>query len=398
MIKAILFDLDGVLISSTKELHFSALNAALSEYSSKFVITPSEQSNTYEGLSTKKKLELLNVNKGLPTECNSRIEHRKQELTEKLLAEIPCDKRAKKVIQNLKQRGLKVGLCTNSIKKTTNILLEKLDCQHVFDIVLTNEDIQQPKPDPEIYIAAIQRLNLHPSEVLILEDSLNGITAAKHSGAELMVIRAPTDINLTRISRFIDAINKLNVCIDNHPEFAALILQKNIKQSNGHYQSTILCPSCNIQRVVSNHNIRNQIKKGVFTGQCQSCRPSAFQNGTKHTLYNPNKRSTHGYVVLNVSELPEEQKEIAHKIAWKNGNRPSYVFEHRLIMSLHLDRPLEPHEIVHHVNGKKDDNRIENLKLLTTKQHHPGHGDNFYQLWQETKTKLEQLKKQICKS
>lgn len=398
MIKAILFDLDGVLISSTKELHFSALNSALSEYSPKYVISPSEQLKTYEGLSTKKKLEFLNLYKGLPKEWNTRIEYRKQELTEKLLAEIRCDRRIRKVICNLRGRGLKVGLCTNSIQKTTNILLEKLHCQDVFDVVLTNEHVQQPKPNPEIYISAIRTLKLRPSEVLILEDSPNGITAAMNSGAEIMIIKSPSDVNLTKVGRFIDAINKLDECMNKCPQFSGLLLQKNSKQTKGHYQSTIVCPGCNTPRTVNNHNIITQIRKGVFTGKCQSCCPSSFQNGTKHVLYNPNKRSTHGYVVLNVSELPEEQKEIAHQISWKNGNRPEYVFEHRLVMSLHLNRPLKKHEIVHHKNGKKDDNRLENLKLLTTKQHHPGHGDDFYQLWQEARAEVEQLKKQICKS
>jgi len=398
MIKAILFDLDGVLISSTKELHFTALNYALSEYSSSYVITPSEQTKTYEGLSTKKKLEFLNLYKGLPSEWNSQIEHRKQELTEKLLANIKCDSRIKKVICNLRDRGLKVGLCTNSIQKTTNILLEKLHCANIFDIVLTNEQVQQPKPNPEIYISAIRTLNLQPSEVLILEDSPNGIAAATNSGAEVMIIQSPSDVNLTRVGRFIEAINKLYECMQKYSQFSELLLQKNSNQAKGHYQSTVLCPSCNTSRFVNNHNIITQIQKGVFTGKCQSCCPSAFQHGKKHILYNPNKRSTHGYVVLNVSELPYEQKEIAHKISWKSEGKPEYVFEHRLVMSLHLRRALEKHEIVHHKNGKKDDNRLENLKLLTTKQHHPGHGDDFYQLWQETKTELERLKKQICKS
>lgn len=69
----------------------------------------------------------------------------------------------------------------------------------------------------------------------------------------------------------------------------------------------------------------------------------------------------------------------------------AYMLHHRFVMSCHLSRPLDRHEVVHHLNGVRDDNRIENLELLTTTTHHPGHGDHYYQEWQRAEAELRRL-------
>ena len=72
MIKLVIFDLDGVLYES-KEFHFDALNIALEEVDKKFIISKEEHLNIYDGLSTKKKLELLTINKGLDSNLYNQI-------------------------------------------------------------------------------------------------------------------------------------------------------------------------------------------------------------------------------------------------------------------------------------------------------------------------------------
>ena len=103
MIKHIIFDLDGVLVES-KYIHFTALNRALRDIDSKYIITYDEHLGKYDGLSTKKKLEMLTLDKGLPKNNHERIWLRKQEITENLVENFKEDKRIIDVLDALKKK------------------------------------------------------------------------------------------------------------------------------------------------------------------------------------------------------------------------------------------------------------------------------------------------------
>ena len=67
------------------------------------------------------------------------------------------------------------------------------------DFFLSNQDVKKAKPDPEIYSTAIQRLNLAPNEVLVVEDNRNGIQAATAAGANVMKVETVYDVNYENI-------------------------------------------------------------------------------------------------------------------------------------------------------------------------------------------------------
>lgn len=86
--------------------------------------------------------------------------------------------------------------------------MEKSALLPYIDRIISNQDVSKGKPDPEMYLKAMQAFNLKPEECLILEDNENGIRAARASGANLLVIGEVSDTNYTNIRNKINAIEK----------------------------------------------------------------------------------------------------------------------------------------------------------------------------------------------
>ncbi len=204
-IKAVIFDMDGVLIEA-KDWHYHALNQALEIFG--FTISRHEHLTCYDGLPTKVKLERLSLEKGLPSSLHSFINEMKQQYTINLIHS-NCRPRFNHeyALSTLKKDGYKLALASNSIKLTINLMMEKANLSRYFDLVLSNQDVKNPKPDPEIYIKAIQNLELKPEECLIVEDNDNGIRAAKASGAHVMIVKSVDDVNYDNIINFINKIS-----------------------------------------------------------------------------------------------------------------------------------------------------------------------------------------------
>lgn len=200
-IKAIIFDMDGVLIRA-KHWHFKALNSALRLFG--LNISLKEHLKHFEGLPTKTKLAMLSQRHNLPKNLHTFINEMKQIYTLKAVnAYCVPNKTRKNALKRLKSEGYQIALCSNSIAKTIEEMMNKADLMPYLDFFLSNEDVKMPKPSPEIYQKAIRRLNLKPQEVLIVEDNINGIKAARASKAHLMQIKNIAEVNYKNIKSFI---------------------------------------------------------------------------------------------------------------------------------------------------------------------------------------------------
>lgn len=201
MIKFIIFDLDGVLVE-IKNVHFNALNKALGET---YAISWDEHLSLYDGLKTNQKLRMLTERKGLPIEEHENVWFKKQEYTLKELSELKPNQFLIETMQKLVDKEFKLGVCSNSIRKTVLTVLSKLGIIEFFDIILSNQDVKNSKPHPEVYWKAISNMGFLPEETLIIEDSPYGLLAASRSKSHVMRVKTPKDVNYTNI---ISHINK----------------------------------------------------------------------------------------------------------------------------------------------------------------------------------------------
>jgi len=200
MIKLVIFDLDGVLVDS-KEIHYSSLNCALSGVDPRMIIDWQEHLERFDGLPTRKKLDLLTESRGLDPKLHEEIFQVKQDETLRRFSALSPDPRLKSILGALKRNNLKIICATNSIRKTALEQLEKLELLEVFDHLLCNEDVIHPKPHPEIFLRAMILGESGPKETLIVEDSALGRMAAVDSGAHLFPVNDPSDVNLARLEK-----------------------------------------------------------------------------------------------------------------------------------------------------------------------------------------------------
>ena len=208
MIKTILFDLDGVLVSA-KEIHFETLNRALGDYA----ITWEEHLSIYDGLKTNQKLEILRERKGLPQEKFKEIWENKQKFTINSIKELKYNPYLCESLRKLVGDGYKLGVCSNSIRKTILVILSNLGIIEFFDLILSNEDVKNAKPHPEIYWKSISTFGCLPEETLIIEDSPHGLLSASRSGANIFRVKSPKEVNYPNIKKKIKEIEtgKINI-------------------------------------------------------------------------------------------------------------------------------------------------------------------------------------------
>ncbi len=196
--------MDGVLIDA-REWHYESLNKALSLFGAE--ISRYDHLVTFDGLPTKKKLEMLSLEDGFPKGLHGFVNELKQQYTMDIIyAKCKPVFQHQYALSKLKSEGYHLAVCSNSIRKTIETMMEKAGLSPYLDFIISNQDVKNGKPDPEMYNTAIKRLNLKPEECLIVEDNENGVRAALASGGHLLKVENPDDVHYYNIHNRISAI------------------------------------------------------------------------------------------------------------------------------------------------------------------------------------------------
>jgi HAD superfamily hydrolase (TIGR01509 family) len=201
--KLIIFDLDGVLVDS-RNMHYEALNRALNDVKKEFVVSKEEHLALFDGLSTTKKLEILEE-RGLSKEYHKEIWTKKQEYTSKIInEEYFYDERIRSILSKLKHDGFLIYVASNCVYKTIQNILNKKGYTEYIDYFISNEDVKYSKPSPEIYYRCMIRANVSTNNTFIIEDSPIGRKAAYDCGGNVIEVENPNQVTYEMITKRID--------------------------------------------------------------------------------------------------------------------------------------------------------------------------------------------------
>lgn len=196
-IRAVVFDMDGVLIDA-KEWHYEALNRALGLFG--YTISRMDHLTTFDGLPTRKKLEMLSLDRGLPRGLHTFLNDLKQVYTTELI-HLRCKPTFahEYALSKLKGMGYKLAVASNSVRATVELMMEKSSLRPYLDLQLSNQDVTRAKPDPEMYLTAAAKLGVQPAECLVVEDHPHGIQAAEAAGCPVLVVGGVEDVHLAGV-------------------------------------------------------------------------------------------------------------------------------------------------------------------------------------------------------
>jgi len=209
MIRAIIFDMDGVIVDS-EPAHIEAEKQIMMHHGVKVT---TEDLRSYTGTTAEFEFTDLISKHNLRTTPEKLIHEKDVILFQLLEKKTQPTKGVITLIKDLKQHGFKLGIASSGRGKLVFYFLKKLEIEHLFDTVVCAEDITHSKPHPEIFLKAAERLREEPKNCVVIEDSKLGVEAAKRAGMKCIGFRNPNSGNqdLSKADLIIDDFTKLEV-------------------------------------------------------------------------------------------------------------------------------------------------------------------------------------------
>ena len=176
---AVIFDMDGVIFD-TERVYMNIWMKVYGEHN--FEMTP-EIYKTLIGRDKPSLIKMLGEKYGSRYNGKEMFEECEMHLKNAIDAgEVPIKEGALEIFDYLKQNGFKMAIATSSPRTKLQMQLKIHDLEKVFDAIICADDVTKSKPDPEIFLVAAKKLNAHPDECIVIEDSPAGIKAAYNAG------------------------------------------------------------------------------------------------------------------------------------------------------------------------------------------------------------------------
>jgi HAD superfamily hydrolase (TIGR01509 family) len=200
-LKAIFFDQDGVIIDTERDGHRVAFNQVFHEFGYTFQWDVEEYHALLQVGGGKERMKHYLHTKGFGVtvapeaeeDLVKKLHHRKTAIFIELIesGRLPLRPGIHRLMKEAVAQGLKLGICTTSDEKAASAIAHKILKDVPFTFILAGDIVRKKKPDPEIYLLALQKTGLKPGECLVVEDSANGIQAAKAAGIPVLATSNP---------------------------------------------------------------------------------------------------------------------------------------------------------------------------------------------------------------
>jgi len=189
MIKAIIFDMDGVLVDSEpfnieiEKRQFELNHLSISE----------EEHHQYMGVATDVMWREIAKGQSLPLPVEALIEQNKTEsihyFTE--LKEIPVMPGLIDLLEKLTSKNFPIAVASSSFPEIIELILQKTGLRKHFQVVVSSQEAGKSKPEPDVFLLAAKQLGINPENCMVIEDSANGIKAAKAAGMRCIAFEGP---------------------------------------------------------------------------------------------------------------------------------------------------------------------------------------------------------------
>ena len=195
-IKALIFDQDGVIIDTERDGHRVAFNQTFKEFGYGFEWDVEKYHELLQVSGGKERMRHYLHTKGFGVEVKPEEEdglikrmHKRKTATFIELIEsgkLPLRPGVKRLMQEAVDAGLTLGICTTSNERAAHAVAYNVLKDIKFDFVLAGDVVSKKKPDPEIYNLALEKTGLKPEECIVVEDSRNGVLAARAAGMNIV--------------------------------------------------------------------------------------------------------------------------------------------------------------------------------------------------------------------